>query len=209
MWVFCDLDGTLLDTRGALRAAYDAFLGLHGRSGDDAEFAALDGPALVEIVAHLRKRHHLAPSDETLLAQYRVLLASVYDTHLRPCPGADAFLAGLTADGHYLGLVTAAPVAAATAAISALGWVGRFAVRVGGDEVLRAKPAPDLYLLALGRAGCGPADSLAVEDSRNGVRAALDAGLTVLAVHGAPAEAPRATATPDLAAALAWIRGRR
>jgi len=54
-----------------------------------------------------------------------------------------------------------------------------------GDIVPRKKPAPDIYLLALERLGM-PADRvLAIEDSRPGLTAALDAGLAcVVTVNG-------------------------
>ncbi|MFF1877571.1 HAD-IA family hydrolase [Leifsonia sp. NPDC058230] len=52
-----------------------------------------------------------------------------------------------------------------------------------GDIVPRKKPAPDIYLLALDRLGLGADDALVIEDSSNGMRAALDAGLrTVVTV---------------------------
>jgi HAD superfamily hydrolase (TIGR01509 family) len=49
-----------------------------------------------------------------------------------------------------------------------------------GDVVPAKKPAPDIYLLALDRLHLDPADTLVVEDSRNGLRAATAAGLRCL-----------------------------
>ena len=46
-----------------------------------------------------------------------------------------------------------------------------------GDIVPAKKPAPDVYLLALEKLGLDKADTLVVEDSRNGLRAATAAGL--------------------------------
>jgi HAD superfamily hydrolase (TIGR01509 family) len=53
----------------------------------------------------------------------------------------------------------------------------RFAV-FAGDVVAAKKPAPDIYLLAIERMRVSPPDVVVVEDSRNGMRAALAAGLT-------------------------------
>ncbi|MYS22245.1 haloacid dehalogenase superfamily, subfamily IA, variant 3 with third motif having DD or ED [Streptomyces sp. DvalAA-14] len=47
-----------------------------------------------------------------------------------------------------------------------------------GDIVPRKKPAPDIYTYAVDRLGLDPAGVLVVEDSRNGMLAALGAGLT-------------------------------
>jgi beta-phosphoglucomutase-like phosphatase (HAD superfamily) len=58
-----------------------------------------------------------------------------------------------------------------------------------GDIVAHKKPAPDIYLLALDQLGLGPDDALVVEDSGNGVRAAVGAGLrTVVTVSAYTAE---------------------
>lgn len=46
-----------------------------------------------------------------------------------------------------------------------------------GDVVERKKPAPDIYAYAVRRLELDPADVVAIEDSRNGMLAALDAGL--------------------------------
>ncbi len=56
---------------------------------------------------------------------------------------------------------------------------------LAGDVVPRKKPAPDIYLLALERLGVAPAECIVIEDSRNGLLAAVAAGLTtVVTVNG-------------------------
>jgi HAD superfamily hydrolase (TIGR01509 family) len=60
----------------------------------------------------------------------------------------------------------------------------RFEV-LAGDVVQRKKPAPDIYLLALERLGTAPNETLVIEDSRNGLLAAVGAGLRcVVTVNG-------------------------
>jgi len=56
----------------------------------------------------------------------------------------------------------------------------RFDVVLAGDCVPHKKPAPDIYLLALERLGVDPAGVLVIEDSRNGLEAAVAAGLSCL-----------------------------
>ena len=47
-------------------------------------------------------------------------------------------------------------------------------------EVEHGKPAPDLFLYAAAQAGVDPEDCVVIEDSANGVRAGLAAGMQVL-----------------------------
>ena len=50
------------------------------------------------------------------------------------------------------------------------------------EDVERPKPDPEIYLLAAKKLDVPPADCIALEDSPNGVRAAVDAGMNVIAV---------------------------
>jgi HAD superfamily hydrolase (TIGR01509 family) len=52
----------------------------------------------------------------------------------------------------------------------------RFSV-FAGDIVPAKKPDPAIYELALSKLGCAPTDAIAIEDSRNGLLAAIGAGL--------------------------------
>lgn len=55
-----------------------------------------------------------------------------------------------------------------------------FEVIAAGDIVPAKKPAPDIYHYALEKMGLAPAECLAFEDSENGLRASLGAGLKTL-----------------------------
>jgi HAD superfamily hydrolase (TIGR01509 family) len=59
---------------------------------------------------------------------------------------------------------------------------GWFEVVAAGDVVPAKKPAPDIYLLALEQLRLEPGDCVAVEDSDNGARSALDAGIDALLI---------------------------
>ena len=53
---------------------------------------------------------------------------------------------------------------------------------LGGDQVTRSKPDPEIYLTACEKLGEHPAKCLALEDSDNGVKAAFHAGLKVIQI---------------------------
>ena len=60
--------------------------------------------------------------------------------------------------------------------------LSRFVALVGGDEVARGKPAPDIFLAAAARLGEAAQHCVVLEDSEPGVRAALAAGMTPIMV---------------------------
>ncbi|MEV8623567.1 HAD-IA family hydrolase [Streptomyces sp. NPDC051079] len=100
-------------------------------------------------------------------------------------PGVERLLR--TAD--RAAVVSSSPAAWVEEHLRRLGLRHHFAFLVTGDDTARHKPEPDLYLLALERAGVGADDALAVEDSPTGVRAARAAGLRCVAVPWEPAGA--------------------
>jgi len=56
-----------------------------------------------------------------------------------------------------------------------------FSFVLAGDIVSKKKPDPEIYLLALKKTGLKPEECVVVEDSRNGVLAAKNAGMYVIA----------------------------
>lgn len=62
----------------------------------------------------------------------------------------------------------------------------RFATVVCGDEVVRGKPEPEIYLEAARRIGVDPRMCLALEDSNAGVVAASRAGMITIMVPDPP-----------------------
>ena len=53
---------------------------------------------------------------------------------------------------------------------------------VSSEEVARGKPAPDVYAEAARRLRVTATDCVAIEDSENGIRSAVAAGMRVVAV---------------------------
>jgi HAD superfamily hydrolase (TIGR01509 family) len=52
---------------------------------------------------------------------------------------------------------------------------------VSSEEAGRGKPAPDVFLMAADQLGVDPANCVVIEDSANGIRAAVAAGMKVIA----------------------------
>ena len=58
--------------------------------------------------------------------------------------------------------------------------IDRFEAICAGDVVEQKKPAPDIYLLALAELGLVAGDCVAIEDSRNGLLSAHQAGIATV-----------------------------
>lgn len=120
------------------------------------------------------------------VAEYTRISFEREDVMFRTClqmPGALGIVEAVRGAGMRLALATGSSgcvFAVKSAAHSQL--FGHFDAIVVGDDpaVVNGKPAPDIFLEAARRIGVGSgADVLAIEDSPNGVAAALAAGMHV------------------------------
>jgi HAD superfamily hydrolase (TIGR01509 family) len=98
-------------------------------------------------------------------------------------PGVSRTIRGALSAGQQLAIVTTTSrenIDALLRVNLGPGWESVFSVVVSGDDVPKKKPAPDAYLEALRQLDLAPRSCLAIEDSRNGLVAARDAGVPVL-----------------------------
>ena len=72
-----------------------------------------------------------------------------------------------------------------TAITTNLGIRSYFEYLTSADEVSRAKPSPEIYLLAAAKLELSPSECWVIEDSTHGVTAATSAGMKVIGYTGA------------------------
>jgi beta-phosphoglucomutase-like phosphatase (HAD superfamily) len=87
-------------------------------------------------------------------------------------------------DAHEAGITLAIATTTSPENVSALlevglgkNWASFFAANGCGDIVPHKKPAPDIYFWVLDKLNIQPSDCIALEDSYNGLRSALAAGI--------------------------------
>ncbi len=179
-----DLDGTLADSLAVMRLAYQAFLGAFGATATAAEFDSLNGPPLAEVVRRLALTHGLPGGDAALLARYEAVIDDIY-RGVAPHAGAGELLRKARENNCTVGIVTSNSARRTQAWLAAAGLSPQVAFIVSGDQVQRGKPDPEPYVLAVQRAACDQAAVVAVEDSPQGARSAVAAGLRTFVVeHG-------------------------
>lgn len=84
--------------------------------------------------------------------------------------------------GYKIGLASSTRVAEVKRELKSVGIDQYFEVIVGGDMVKESKPKPEIYLLACEKLGVEPKETIAIEDSLNGIRAAYSAGMKPIMV---------------------------
>lgn len=184
--VVFDMDGLLLNTESLRMQALDDCARELGVTVRTELFAALIGGATpasrAALEAHMRED---LPAD--FWAVYRRFAERRMD-EVAPMPGAIELLDHLQARSVACAIATSATRASVERFCVPLDLTNRFRTIVAKGDYATSKPAPDAYLTAAARLDLAPGECLALEDSYNGVRAAVAAGMpTIMAPDVLPA----------------------
>lgn len=175
--VIFDCDGVLVDSEAISARMLIEELGLRGIQVDLAYVTRhFLGRSYAVVLNQIRTEFgiELTPEFES---GYRQRLLAKFETDLRALPGVAQVIAALRCD--YC-LATSSSPPRVKRSLEIVGLDAAFAGRITtAAEVTKGKPAPDLFLLAAAKRNIAPDRCLVIEDSVNGVRAGLAAGMTV------------------------------
>ena len=134
-----------------------------------------------------RRISQLRPTLTTPLDEYThrvdVIARGLFPTELVVADGAMELIAAIRQTGVPFALATSAKAAWAGQRLEIMGISDAFDEILTGDIVSAHKPDPEIYLKATEALGVDPAETLAIEDSPSGIRAARDAGLYTIAIR--------------------------
>lgn len=176
-----DMDGLLLDTEKLARQCWESVQETTGYRMPDGFYDSLIGLSLRAIEERLASVMPAACDVSALIGESE----KAYDRALRAeaipvKKGAKAFLQFLEKEGIPRCLVTSTFGELADWKLRSAGLASYLPSRVCGDDVQESKPSPDSYERAAALLHRRPSELIALEDSENGLRAALAAGCRVV-----------------------------
>ena len=179
--VVFDLDGVLVDSEQLWDEARRDVAARHGGRWHDRATAAMQGMSSVEWSAYMHEALgvHLPPEQIAELVADELLRR--YAERLPLLPGARQAVERVSVRWP-LAVASSANKKVIDAVLVLARLEGCFTVTVSSEEVRRGKPAPDVYLEAARRLHVAPRKCAAVEDSANGIRSGVAAGLHVMAI---------------------------
>ncbi|MFA0086052.1 HAD family hydrolase [Vibrio sp. 10N.261.51.F12] len=178
-----DMDGVLIESEPFWREAqievlrhYDVTI-----SAEDCICYTM-GKRIDDIARLWIKRFNLPVTEECLRSKIIEKAGSLIRQFGTIKPGINELITQLQHQRYRIALATSSSQAIIDAVIHRLKLDNIFELALSADDVPLGKPAPDVYNEVCRRLNVEPTKAIALEDSLTGVRSALAAGITTIAI---------------------------
>jgi HAD superfamily hydrolase (TIGR01509 family) len=181
--VIFDLDGVLVDSEIWWDEVRKDWAAAHDRTWTAEDRAAVMGANSIAWARIMRDRLDLHELEiDTIVRDIIDGVVARYEREGPPVIDGAVETVRRLAERYPLAVASSAHHDVISAALDATELRDAFDAIVSSDDVDHGKPAPDVYLEAARRLGARAAGCLVVEDSLNGVRAGVAAGMTTILV---------------------------
>ncbi|SFI25106.1 HAD family hydrolase [Planctomicrobium piriforme] len=177
-----DLDGLMFNTEDVFHLTGTELLRRRGKVATPALFHAMMGRRSREAFQAMIELMELNDSIDDLAVESGDIFDALLEQHLSPMPGLFDLLDLLDANQIPRAVATSSGRAYLTAMLNRYQLLPRFDFLLSAEDVLHGKPNPEIYQTAARRLGVPPEQMLVMEDSENGVKAAVGSGAYAVAI---------------------------
>ena len=172
------MDGVIIDSEPIhqqLEFEMFAELGLHISEEEHKDYI---GTSAIDMWTKIGERHNLTKSPKELLLYGRKKYWKSLDEGKVPLVEGALDLINIFYENKFLiQVASSATRPTVDKVLEHFSLEKYFKYRIGGDEVSKSKPEPEIFLKAAQQSGSDPENCLVIEDSGNGVTAAKSAGM--------------------------------
>lgn len=181
--IIFDMDGVIIDSETLWGRSFVAFLKIKGIKGEMTWESKRKhaGKTMGETSAIMKREFKLKESVDEITAMRKKELLCLYEKELALEDGFRELMKRFRKRGMKVALATCSPADITNYVIRKLSLSGLFDVVLTGEEVLKGKPNPEIFLLTAKMMGVRPEECIVVEDAPNGVEAARRAGMKCVA----------------------------
>ncbi|MCP4422839.1 MAG: HAD family phosphatase [Chloroflexi bacterium] len=180
-----DMDGLMVDSEPLSQQAWDDYLRPFGHRLSQETVESIIGFRADISTPIIKEMFRLPESVPQIIANRAAIYSQIRANGVPTMPGLHELHTAIARHQIPWAVATSSPHRHATEILQQLGLEKQCHAIAAGDEVAQGKPAPDIYLLAAERLGIAPQNCLALEDSGPGSKAAVVAGMTVIAIPNA------------------------
>ncbi|MBB2933165.1 HAD superfamily hydrolase (TIGR01509 family) [Amycolatopsis bartoniae] len=199
--VVFDLDGVLVDSERTWDEVRRSVVAEHGGQWTGEATRAMQGMSTPEWARYLVHDLGAKLTPERIAEVVVEEMARRYADGPPVLPGAEDTVRAV-GERYPVAIASSSPPVLIRAFLEATGLTGLVRVAVSSEQVAAGKPAPDVYLRAAELLAVRPETCAAVEDTTNGLRSALAAGMAVYAVPN-----PHFPPDPAVLAEVAFVLG--
>lgn len=178
-----DMDGTLIDSMWMWRDIDIEFLGRKNITIPEDLQKQIEGMNFIQTAVYFKEHFGFEESIEEIMDIWNGMAMDKYRYKVFLKDSVLDFLKSLKDKGIKLGIATSNSATLAFCSLEALGVTSLFDAIITGDDVLRGKPHPDIYMTCAERLGITPKECLVFEDILPGIEAGHNAGMRVCAVY--------------------------
>lgn len=176
--VIFDMDGVIIDSEPIHYAVNKKIYDDLQIEVTDDEYNDFIGISNSDHWNYLKEKYNLAEDIEELVTkQNDQNIEHLKGSEAEPIPGVVHLLEKLENEGIAIGLASSSSLRYIKAVTTKFGIDDYFSIMVSGENMDRGKPYPDIFLHAAEKLNVDVGDCVVIEDSENGVKAAVAAGM--------------------------------
>lgn len=181
--VIFDLDGTLIDSMGIWKKVDIEYMKKKNIPFDPTLFDEVpEGNSFMELAEFIKNKFSLIESPEEICQEWTDMVRFHYENDIKLKAGVIDLLNYFKNNGIKLAIGTSNSYTLTEAVLKNNQIRDYFEVIVSGDQNLRGKPFPDIFLRASELMNVLPDKCIVFEDTLAGAKAAQNAGMKVIAV---------------------------
>ncbi len=181
--IIFDMDGVLVDSEPFICEAAIRMFAEHGINVKPEDFIPFVGAGENRYIGGVAEKYGFPVDIERDKRRTYEIYGEIVKGRIESLPGVHEFIAKARDLGLKLALASSADRIKIDINLREIGIAPEtFDTIVSGQDVVRKKPDPDIFITAAERLGLLPEECLVVEDAVNGVAAAKAAGMRCLAL---------------------------
>ncbi len=177
--VIFDMDGVIVDTEPVHRFAYYRHFDELGISVTDEMYATFTGNSTKNVYEKIRAAFEISTDVQQLVARKRSIFYEVFEKAgaIEMIEGVRTLIQDLHARNFQLLLASSSARQTIEKVFERFGLHPYFSHITSGEEFVRSKPDPAIFVRAWELSGVRKNECIVIEDSTNGIAAAKAAGL--------------------------------